>query len=114
VRVEDQQQYAAVLARAYSSDGLSDPQGFLRSLSTSELGFGDYATHSMTFLQAFHPPTADGTVATGMPSDQLGSYRTIVDNYLEMLDACRGMLAEGQYERDQPFFSRLQSLLANA
>jgi hypothetical protein len=28
-----------------------------------------------------------------------------------MLDRCRGMLAEGQYERDQPFFSRLKGLL---
>jgi hypothetical protein len=46
-----------------------------------------------------------------LPTGQLDSYRSVVDNYLAMLDSCRGMLAEGQYERDQPFFSRLKSLL---
>lgn len=186
VSVEDQQQYAAILARAYGEDALSDPQQFLQSLSsdeldavrqmhgladainpgvisdegasnlllpegysvdlnhdgidevgigkilhfpprdapdafkdawfeaTQDLDFGDYATHSMTFLVAFHPPTETGRAATGLPSGQLNSYRTIVDNCLSMLENCRGMLAEGQYERDQPFFSRLKDLLQDA
>jgi hypothetical protein len=79
--------------------------------ATQGMDFGDYATHAMTFLVAFHPPAAAETNASGLPSDRLDSYRAVVDNYLDMLDRCRGMLAEGQYERDQPFFSRLKGLL---
>jgi len=182
----DQQQYAALLARAYADGGINDPRGFLQSLSpsdldivrrmhgladpivpgtlsdegatnlllpegysvdldrdgldevgvgkimhfpprdapseftdawfqaTSEMGFGDYATHSMTFLLAFHPPTATANVGSPLPSNSLDSYRTVVDNYLDMLQHGPGFLAEGQYERDYPFFSRLHELLAGA
>lgn len=79
--------------------------------ATKDLDFGDYATSAMTFLVAFHPPTEVGSAACGLPSGDLASYQTVVDNYLSMLDHYRGMLAEGQYERDYPFFSRLQELL---
>ena len=79
--------------------------------ATGDLGFGDYATHAMTFLLAFHPPAEAGIAGAGLASDRLESYRTVVDNYLSMLESCRGMLAEGQYQRDQPFFSRLRDLL---
>jgi hypothetical protein len=82
--------------------------------ATKDCSFGDYATHSMAFLVAFHPPAATDNAASALPANQLESYRTIVDNYLSMLDSFRGMLPEGQYERDQPFFSRLQKLLKNA
>lgn len=45
------------------------------------------------------------------PADQLDSYRQGVSNYLAMLDQVRGMLPEGQYERDKVFFSKLLMLL---
>jgi hypothetical protein len=79
--------------------------------ATQGESFGDYSMHAMTFLLAFHPPGDTGNATTGLPTDQLGSYKTVVDNYLSMLDHCQGMLAEGQYERDQPFFSSLRDLL---
>lgn len=68
----------------------------------------DYATCAMTFLCSFAPPEG---VASSLPTDQLGSYETIVDNYLSMLDHYRGMLPDGQYDRDYPLFSKLQKLL---
>ena len=92
------------------------PSGFMDAWfhATKDMDFSDYSLHSMTFLVSFHPPTEAGTVTTVQPTNQLGSYQTIVDNYLDMLDHYRGMLPAGQYERDQPFFSRLKSLLQNA
>lgn len=44
--------------------------------------------------------------------DDMDSYREIVTNYLASLEAFKGFLAEGQYERDKAFFTRLQALLA--
>lgn len=73
-----------------------------------------YAMHSMTFLCAFHLPTEVGNAAATLPSNQLESYKTIADNYLSMLNSFRGMLPDGQYERDQPLFSRLHELLQDA
>jgi hypothetical protein len=78
--------------------------------ATKDMQFGDYATASMTFLCAFHPP-GDAGNAAALPSNRLESYRTVVDNYLSMLEHYGGMLPEGQYERDHPFFSRLKDLL---
>jgi hypothetical protein len=82
--------------------------------ATQDLKPGDYALHSMTLLLAFHPPGEARGLTSAFCSSDLSSYRTIVDNYLSMLENCRGMLAEGQYERDQPFFSHLQELLQEA
>lgn len=82
--------------------------------ATRDMSFGEYATHAMTFLVAFHPPAAAGATATAAPTDQLDSYQAVVNNYLSMLDRCRGMLAEGQYERDHAFFNRLKNLLEDA
>lgn len=79
--------------------------------ATKDLSGGEYMTHQMTFLLAFHPPQVDGATASPLPADQMASYQDIVANYLSMLNSYRGMLAPGQYERDEPFFSRLQSLL---
>lgn len=79
--------------------------------ATQGLEWADYAMHAMTFLSAFHVPGEVANSAPALASNRLESYQTIVDNYLAMLEHCRGMLPEGQYERDQPFFGRLQSLL---
>jgi len=81
--------------------------------ATQDSDFGDYATRAMTFLFALHPPTETGATVTGLPPDKLDSYRTVVDSYLYMLEHWRGQLPAGQYERDQPFFSRLQELLSD-
>jgi hypothetical protein len=81
--------------------------------ATKDMEFGDYATTSMTFLCAFHPPGETGSVAA-LPSNRLESYQTVVDNYLSMLENCGGMLPEGQYERDYPFFTRLKDFLEGA
>ncbi|MBS1159375.1 MAG: hypothetical protein H6R15_1794 [Proteobacteria bacterium] len=45
-------------------------------------------------------------------ADDTDSYRSIISNYLASLEANKGFLVEGQYERDKAFFSKLQSLLA--
>ena len=45
-------------------------------------------------------------------ADNIDSYRSIVGNYLDSLEAYKGMLADGQYERDKRFFTQLQALLA--
>lgn len=44
--------------------------------------------------------------------DSMDSYRSIVVNYLASLEQNKGLLPEGQYERDKAFFSKLQALLA--
>ena len=89
------------------------PPAFLKAWfqATKGLDSQGYMEQAMTFMTAFHPITADGNVTAGLPTDQLASYQTIVDDYLYELSAYRGMLAPGQYQRDEPFFSRLQSLL---
>lgn len=43
--------------------------------------------------------------------DRIETYRDIVTNYLASLEEHRGMLADGQYERDKAFFGKLQTLL---
>ena len=45
-------------------------------------------------------------------ADNIDSYRSIISNYLASLEENKGFLAEGQYERDKAFFSKLQALLA--
>lgn len=70
----------------------------------------DYALHAMTFICSFVPPGSGGAPSP-LPTNRLDSYQTIVDNYLSMLDRCRGMLPDGQYSRDYPFFSTLKELL---
>jgi len=45
-------------------------------------------------------------------ADNTDSYRSIISNYLASLEENKGFLAEGQYERDKAFFSKLQTLLA--
>lgn len=82
--------------------------------STKEMSGGDYMLHAMTFLVAFHPPVEGGGEGAGLPSDQLSSYRTIVDDYLDELDRRRGQLPDGQYDRDYPFFRRLQESLQDS
>ncbi len=47
-----------------------------------------------------------------LPDNQLGTYRDVVDRYLISLDISKPWLAEGQYERDKAFFTRLQALLS--
>lgn len=45
-------------------------------------------------------------------ADNTDSYRSIISNYLASLEENKGFLAEGQYDRDKAFFSKLQALLA--
>ena len=47
-------------------------------------------------------------------ADKADSYRQIVADYLSSLEANKGMLAAGQYERDKDFFTRFQALLQAA
>jgi len=46
--------------------------------------------------------------------DSMDSYRRIVGDYLASLEAQKGFLADGQYERDKRFFTRLETLLSAA
>ena len=82
--------------------------------ATKEMDDGGYMTHALSFFLAFHPISETGQPTVGLPTNQIDSYQKVVDNYLCMLDHYRGSLAAGQYERDQPFFSRLKELLQDA
>jgi hypothetical protein len=43
--------------------------------------------------------------------DSIDSYRSFVSNYLASLEEIKGLLPNGQYERDKTFFTKLQALL---
>lgn len=55
---------------------------------------------------------AESSPTARLPDNDPASYRRVVDRYLASLEIGKSWLAEGQYERDKTFFTRLQSLLA--
>ena len=58
----------------------------------------------------------DGTIRTahGLPSDDVGSYRDVLERLLEANEWFRGLLAEGQYERDRLVYTELLQHLDSA
>jgi hypothetical protein len=90
------------------------PDQFLDAWTTATSGMEemDAATYGLTMFMGLHSlGIEDGQINRTLPADRIESYRSIVSNYLDMLDRVRGMLADGQYERDKEFFGRLQALL---
>ncbi|RIX42551.1 MAG: hypothetical protein D3M94_18650 [Rhodocyclales bacterium GT-UBC] len=80
--------------------------------ATAGMDEGQMATYGLMMHNAIYGMRIDGQTSTpNYAADQSDSYRKIVDNYLASLDWVKGFMAEGQYERDKAFFSKLQSLL---
>ena len=75
----------------------------------------DGASYGLSMWHALHPIAVDSMQTTnGLPSDTMSSYRKLVDDFLASLDAFRGFLAPGQYERDKAFYNKLQGLIGTA
>jgi hypothetical protein len=90
------------------------PQAVVDAWNTASQGMdeGDLLTYSLVMHSAiFGIRIGDGPATGGMPSDSIDSYRTVVGNYLDMLERLRGQLPVGQYARDKPFFTELRALL---
>ena len=82
---------------------------------TDGMSEGDVLTYQLTLWGAFHP-MKDGTIRTahGLPSDDVGSYRDVLERLLEANEWFRGLLAEGQYERDRLVYTELLQHLDSA
>lgn len=83
--------------------------------ATAGMDEGSMMTYGLMMHDAVYGMQIDGQ-SQGSPYavDSLDSYRRIISDYLASLEANKGFLADGQYERDKDFFSRLQALLAAA
>jgi hypothetical protein len=80
--------------------------------ATQGMNDGDVLTYALVMHGMLYAPEIGEQKAVAIaPVDQVESYRAGVANYLAMLDRVRGLLPEGQYERDKVFFSRLLQLL---
>ncbi|MCB4358245.1 hypothetical protein [Quatrionicoccus australiensis] len=81
--------------------------------ATADMAPGQMMTYQLMMHDAIYGIRIDGQ-SQGAPyaADETDSYRQVVDNFLAALETTKGMLADGQYERDKAFFSQLQALLA--
>jgi hypothetical protein len=76
-------------------------------------GRGQHDDYGLMMHDAIYGLQIDGqSLGSRYAADDMDSYREIVSNYLASLEAFKGFLADGQYERDKAFFTRLQTLLA--
>lgn len=81
--------------------------------ATAGMGEGEMMSHSLMLHDAVYGMQIDGRQQPSLYApDRMDSYRSIVGNYLASLEQIKGLLPDGQYERDKQFFSRLQGLLA--
>lgn len=81
--------------------------------ATADMDEGMAMTYGLTIHGAIYGIPMDGQPGAPLRApDQLETYQSLVRDYLASLDEHKGMLAEGQYERDKAFFSKLQSLLS--
>ncbi len=81
--------------------------------ATAGMGMGEMMSYQLSMHIAVYGLEVDGkTLGTQYAPDKIDSYRQIVDNLLAALEGNKGLLADGQYERDKTFYSKLQSLLA--
>jgi hypothetical protein len=80
--------------------------------ATADMDAGMMMTYGLMMHDAIYGMQIDGRSQGSIyAADDIDSYRSIVDNYLASLETNKGMLADGQYERDKAFFSKLQALL---
>jgi hypothetical protein len=81
--------------------------------ATEKLDVMAAGIYALPFLGRLTNLTIGSEASTAKaPANQLETYKQTVDDYLRMLDEYRGFLAEGQYERDKPFFENLSRLLS--
>lgn len=83
--------------------------------ATAGMDEGSMMTYGLMMHDSIYGLQIDGH-SQGSPYavNDMDSYRQIVTNYLASLEAFKGFLADGQYERDKAFFTRLQTLLAGS
>lgn len=81
--------------------------------ATAGMDEGSMMTYGLMMHDSIYGLQIDGqSLGPRYAVDDMDSYREIVTNYLASLEAFKGFLADGQYERDKTFFTRLQALLA--
>lgn len=81
--------------------------------ATAGMDEGSMMSYALMMHDSVYGLQMDGqSLGSRYAVDDMDSYREIVTNYLASLEAFKGFLAEGQYERDKAFFTRLQTLLA--
>lgn len=81
--------------------------------ATANMDEGSMMTYGLSMHGAIYGLQLDEASTSGpqLPVDQMASYRTVVDRFLASLESFKGFLAEGQYERDKAFYTKLQTLL---
>jgi hypothetical protein len=80
--------------------------------ATADMDAGNMMTYGLMMHDAVYGMQINGQSQTSpYAADQMDSYRRIVSDYLASLENAKGFLADGQYERDKDFFTKLQVLL---
>ena len=83
--------------------------------ATAGMDEGSMMTYGLMMHGAVYGLQIDGqSQSPRYAPDSMDSYRRIVGDYLASLEAQKGFLADGQYERDKRFFTRLETLLSAA
>jgi len=83
--------------------------------ATAGMDEGSMMTYGLMMHGAVYGLQIDGqSQSPRYAPDSMDSYRRIVGDYLASLEAQKGFLADGQYERDKRFFTRLEALLSAA
>lgn len=102
------------LARTASFPPSDAPADFKEAWfqATADMDPGMMMSYGLMMHDAIYGMQINGQ-SQGSPyaADNTDSYRSIISNYLASLEANKGFLAEGQYDRDTEFFSKLQALL---
>ncbi len=81
--------------------------------ATANMDPGQMMTYQLMMHDSIYGIRIDGqSSGLAYAPDQTDSYRQVVDNFLAALEMTKGLLPDGQYERDKAFFSQLQALLA--
>jgi len=102
-------------ARTMSFPPSDAPEAFKEAWfqATANMDQGMMMTYQLSMHTAIYGLQIDGqSQGVAYPADEISSYRQVVDNFLSSLEANKGLLADGQYERDKAFYSQLQALLA--
>lgn len=80
--------------------------------TTANMDEGSVMTYGLMMHGAIYGMQIDGKSQGPLHrADSMDSYRRIVGDYLASLEPQKGFLADGQYERDKDFFTRLQTFL---
>lgn len=99
-------------ARLIQFPPLDAPAEFLDAwrAATQDMAEMDISSYGLQMFIGMH--TLTDPPMRRMAADRMDSYQQLVSGILEMLEHFRSQLPVGQYEREQAFFSRLQTLLS--